>query len=118
MCKRTIIGKGTCLITCSFCGKSMLDGELIKHLQSDDCNRDKNGKSEKMNSNLHNSLFAPHQPGHNYPYSRDWYLDYIKCSVVSCIYNRDEKCIIPSMCDIGEDGHCKNFKIDVDGKVR
>lgn len=52
-----------------------------------------------------------HIPEHNYPFSRDWGLDYIKCSAESCICNRDGKCIIPSMCKIGDDGRCVNFKV-------
>jgi len=51
-------------------------------------------------------------PGCNYPFSRDWGLEYIKCGRVSCICNdKHGKCIIPSCCEIGEDGYCKNFKL-------
>ena len=39
--------------------------------------------------------------------SRDW-LD-IDCKAIGCKYNRSEKCMVPSLCSIGDDGRCKGF---------
>jgi len=46
-----IIGKGTCLVKCQFCGKTMLDGELTKHWLSDECKKSE-GKLNETKSTL------------------------------------------------------------------
>jgi len=51
----------------------------------------------------------PHHDG--YPVSRDW--QDIECKAISCIYNSSGICTIPSLCEIGEDGRCKGFKINI-----
>ena len=52
--------------------------------------------------------FAPRQPTHTYPVSRDW--ETIDCKATSCIYNMAEKCTVPSLAKINEDGKCEGFK--------
>lgn len=44
---------------------------------------------------------------YDYPISRDW-LD-IDCKAVGCKYNREEKCMVPSIAKIGENGQCTGF---------
>lgn len=58
-----------------------------------------------------NRLMPHHIPGHDFPFSRDWGIDNIKCSAVSCICNVSGECVIPSLCRIGDDGRCVNFKL-------
>jgi len=48
----------------------------------------------------------PRRP-HGYPVSRDW-AD-IDCRATGCRWNQREKCIVPSICKIGDDGRCKGF---------
>ena len=46
--------------------------------------------------------------GHHHDWlSRDW-LD-IDCQAVGCTYNRECKCMVPSLCKIGDDGRCQGF---------
>jgi len=51
--------------------------------------------------------------GHKYPYSRDW-ID-IDCTAVSCKWNKSNKCSVPSLAIIGEDGRCNGFKTNNKG---
>lgn len=44
-----------------------------------------------------------------YPVSRDW--KHIDCRAIGCMWNQDEKCIVPSLCKIGDDGKCKGFTV-------
>jgi hypothetical protein len=44
-----------------------------------------------------------------FPMSRDWGRDDIPCSRTTCISNRSRMCILPSRCEIGEDGHCMGY---------
>lgn len=46
-------------------------------------------------------------PGHYYPVSRDW--EDIDCRAIGCMYNKDMKCMVPSLCKIGGDGKCTGF---------
>ncbi len=41
--------------------------------------------------------------------SRD-YLD-VDCKAVGCMFNRDEKCMVPSRFVIGADGRCSGFQV-------
>jgi len=53
--------------------------------------------------------FSPHQPTHSFPYSRDF--EDIDCSAVSCVYNNNKKCTVPSLAKIGVDGRCTGFLV-------
>lgn len=45
-----------------------------------------------------------------YPfYSRDW--QDIDCNAISCINNRNKKCLIPSLAIIDDNGKCIGFQI-------
>lgn len=44
---------------------------------------------------------------HTFPVSRDW--EDIDCKATGCLYNVGEKCAVPSICKIGEDGRCTGF---------
>lgn len=68
-----------------------------------------------MQSDETRGLMPHHQPGHGFPISRDWGLDDFDCKATTCIFNRDGKCVIPSRCEIGEDGHCLGYKPKKDG---
>ena len=59
-----------------------------------------------------NSLsFMPHHnPTLNFPHSRDYLLNYFVCKATKCVANRGGLCIAPSLCEISEDGRCKNYK--------
>ena len=46
---------------------------------------------------------------YRYPTSRDW--KEIDCNALSCIYNQDNKCTVPSLAIINKDGKCKGFKV-------
>lgn len=47
--------------------------------------------------------------GHHHDWlSRDW-LD-IDCKAVGCFFNRGGKCMVPSRCEIGDDGKCRGFQ--------
>lgn len=52
--------------------------------------------------------------------SRDW--DHIGCKRVSCVWNRDNGCTVPSKAVIGEDGRCEGFQpvktLRVEGEKR
>lgn len=39
--------------------------------------------------------------------SRDW--DDIDCKAVGCKWNRNEQCMTPAQCKIGDDGRCQGF---------
>jgi hypothetical protein len=57
----------------------------------------------------------PHHDG--FPLlSRDW--DDIDCKSSNCDWNRDGKCLVPSLAKIGEDGRCEGFKPRGTIKVR
>ena len=45
---------------------------------------------------------------YGFPVSRDW--EDIDCRAVGCMYNRGEKCMVPSRCKIGADGRCTGFE--------
>lgn len=48
--------------------------------------------------------------------SRDY--EEIDCRAVGCFWNRGEKCTVPSLCKIGDDGRCEGFRARGDkGKV-
>jgi len=53
-----------------------------------------------------NSLM-PHHDG--YPVSRDYGLPNYPCQATTCLFNKFSTCIIPSRCEIGEDGRCKGY---------
>lgn len=44
------IGNGTMLVTCYNCGKSLLSGEMIEHLQSKECQE--TGEKNKMRKDV------------------------------------------------------------------
>ena len=51
---------------------------------------------------------------HRYPHlSRDW-VD-IDCKA-SCEFQKNNKCLVPSLAEIGEDGRCKGFKAKMSTK--
>jgi len=54
--------------------------------------------------------FMPHYDDRfRFPSSRDWE-DFIVCEARSCVCNTGHGlCFVPSRCEIGEDGRCKNF---------
>jgi len=43
-----------------------------------------------------------------YPVSRDW--EDMDCSAIRCVYNLMNKCTVPSIASIGEDGRCTGFR--------
>lgn len=43
-----------------------------------------------------------------YPSCRD--CKDISCNAISCIYNKDESCTVPSLAIIDKNGKCKGFK--------
>jgi hypothetical protein len=48
-------------------------------------------------------------PNHDgYPVSRDW--EEIDCSAIRCSNNVGQKCFIPSLAKIDDDGRCTGFK--------
>jgi hypothetical protein len=49
----------------------------------------------------------PRRP-HGFPVSRDW-AD-IDCKATGCMYNRNEKCMVPSRCKINTEGRCDGFE--------
>ena len=53
--------------------------------------------------------------GHHDWLSRDW--EDIDCLATGCMFNRNEKCSVPSLCKIGEDGRCEGFKAKPMAKV-
>lgn len=34
----------------------------------------------------------------------------IDCNAIGCCYNKNRKCMVPSICKIGDDGRCEGFK--------
>jgi len=52
----------------------------------------------------------PHHDG--YPMSRDYGLPNYPCKATTCLFNKMDTCIIPSRCEIGEDGVCKGYRVD------
>jgi hypothetical protein len=56
--------------------------------------------------------FMPHGDSYRFPMSRDHGRDNIKCRRDKCICNRSGHCIMPSRCEIGDDGMCTGFTID------
>lgn len=56
-----------------------------------------------------NNKFGPDLS--RFPISRDFALPNFKCAVKDCVVNRNGECISPSLCEIGEDGRCKNAKL-------
>jgi len=60
--------------------------------------------------------FMPHHNPLAFPHSRDYVLDNFVCKATKCIANRDGYCITPSLCKIGEDGRCLNYKEKGNGK--
>lgn len=54
--------------------------------------------------------------GHHHDWvSRD-YLD-VDCQAVGCLFNRDNKCMVPSKCKIATDGRCEGFQARTMPKV-
>ena len=51
-----------------------------------------------------------------HPVSRDW--AEVDCQAISCVYNKSEKCSVPSLAKIGEDGKCKGFSLGTYGDVK
>ena len=51
--------------------------------------------------------FMPHS---EFPMSRDYGRDNFPCKQISCISNRNETCVTPARCIIGEDGKCEGFR--------
>lgn len=47
--------------------------------------------------------------------SRD-YLD-VDCQAVGCMFNREKKCSVPSLYNIGPDGRCTGFMVPPQKKV-
>ncbi len=47
--------------------------------------------------------------GHHDWVSRDY--EDIDCKAVNCMFNKSEKCMVPSRCKIGSDGRCEGFQI-------
>jgi hypothetical protein len=56
-----------------------------------------------------------HGGGHHDWLSRD-YLD-IDCKATGCMFNRDEKCMVPSRAKIGPDGRCEGFQVPPTKKI-
>lgn len=48
-------------------------------------------------------------PDYRHPRSRDWGLPDFPCRRTNCIYNKGNMCILPSQCEIGEDGKCEGY---------
>ena len=47
--------------------------------------------------------------GHHPWVSRDY--EDIDCRATGCMFNREEKCMCPSLCKIGDDGKCQGFRV-------
>jgi hypothetical protein len=61
--------------------------------------------------------FAPRERRDgDFPVSRDW--KHIDCKATGCQYNIGEQCMVPSQCEIGEDGRCKGFVANVKTKTK
>ena len=53
-------------------------------------------------------LMPHHRRPYGFPVSRDW--EDIDCKAAGCQYNRNEKCMVPSLCKINAKGRCEGFK--------
>lgn len=49
-----------------------------------------------------------HGGGHHDWLSRDY--PEVDCKATGCMFNLNDKCIVPSACKIGDDGKCAGFK--------
>lgn len=50
----------------------------------------------------------PKGSGHHDWLSRDY--EDIDCQATGCMFNKDKKCAVPSVCKIGPTGSCEGFK--------
>jgi hypothetical protein len=55
------------------------------------------------------SRIAPHNSYHHPWASRDY--EDLDCQAVGCMFNRQKKCSVPSLCKIGDDGRCQGFRV-------
>jgi len=63
-------------------------------------------RERRANPSVHGLMPRERRP-YGFPVSRDW-AD-IDCKATGCRWNQQEKCIVPSICKIGDDGRCKGF---------
>lgn len=49
-----------------------------------------------------------HGSGHHDWVSRDY--EEVDCKATGCLFNRNETCMVPSRCKIGNDGRCAGFE--------
>lgn len=47
--------------------------------------------------------------GDHHPWASRDYLD-IDCKATGCKWNLNERCLVPSRCEIGPDGRCNGFQ--------
>lgn len=57
---------------------------------------------------IHGLMPRENRP-YGFPVSRDW-AD-VDCKANGCRWNRAEKCMVPSRCQIGADGRCSGFEV-------
>jgi hypothetical protein len=56
-----------------------------------------------------NRIAGHRNPGGHHPWiSRDY--EDLDCLAAGCVFNRDKKCAVPSLCRVAEDGKCAGFK--------
>lgn len=79
---------------CQYCGR-----EYYTNIQNT-CFCEDNGKF---------GLVARERRPYGFPVSRDW--EEVDCKAIGCRFNRNEKCMTPSICKIGDDGRCINFQM-------
>jgi hypothetical protein len=53
-------------------------------------------------------LMPDYQRDGEFPVSRDW--KDVDCKATGCMFNHQEKCMVPSLYAIGADGRCTGFK--------
>jgi hypothetical protein len=59
--------------------------------------------------NIHGLMPRVGNGSEHHPWlSRD-YLD-IDCQAIGCMFNKEKKCAVPSICKITPDGRCEGFK--------
>jgi hypothetical protein len=55
-------------------------------------------------------LMPHHDPFNEFPYSRDWHMDNIKCKAANCVCNNGSgECVVPSKCVLDDTGKCENL---------
>lgn len=59
----------------------------------------------------HGLVPKTHPYGWDHPVSRDYGIPNYPCKATSCLFNMMATCVIPSKCEIGEDGRCKGYEL-------